>query len=222
MANVHPWFGQIAIDNAAQWTFQFFQDQDVAIANQLPNKPQMSIAETGKLCLSVININDFPWMIIRLAHSKLQFHFPQLPWPEPVFRNPLTLQLRQMVPLRLQKQTFRYVSCSFEGGVVLYLYCDIAEISWYIYLPSKPSWCGVFLLWGGGLVSNSLLLNWHSLFRLLMRNGRWGGCCMTWEVWSDVHSRINNMVVLKLVVQSLPNLFLTGIFQGWWGLFNGE
>jgi hypothetical protein len=59
MANVHPWFGQIAIDNAAQWTFQFFQDQDVALANQLPNKPQMSIAETGKLCLLVININDF-------------------------------------------------------------------------------------------------------------------------------------------------------------------
>jgi hypothetical protein len=51
MANVHPWFGHIAIDEAAQWTFQFFQAQDVAIANQLPNKPQMSIAETGNLHL---------------------------------------------------------------------------------------------------------------------------------------------------------------------------
>jgi hypothetical protein len=53
MANVHPWFGQVAINNAAQWTFQFFQNQDVAVANQVPNKPQMSIAETGKLGLSI-------------------------------------------------------------------------------------------------------------------------------------------------------------------------
>jgi hypothetical protein len=48
MANVHPWFGNVAIDNAAQWTMTFFQTQDVDVANQVPNKPQMSIAETGK------------------------------------------------------------------------------------------------------------------------------------------------------------------------------
>jgi len=47
MANVHPWFGHVAIENAGQWTMQFFQNQDVALADQLPNKPQMSIAETG-------------------------------------------------------------------------------------------------------------------------------------------------------------------------------
>ena len=48
MANVHPWFGHVAIDDAAQWTMTFFQTQDVNVANQVPNKPQMSIAETGK------------------------------------------------------------------------------------------------------------------------------------------------------------------------------
>ncbi|KAF8740088.1 hypothetical protein AX14_008721 [Amanita brunnescens Koide BX004] len=47
MANVHPWFGGVAIDDAAQWTMTFFQNQDVDVANQVPNKPQMSIAETG-------------------------------------------------------------------------------------------------------------------------------------------------------------------------------
>ncbi|KAK2463427.1 hypothetical protein APHAL10511_004513 [Amanita phalloides] len=47
MANVHPWFGGVAIDDAAQWTMTFFQNQDVQPADQLPNKPVMSIAETG-------------------------------------------------------------------------------------------------------------------------------------------------------------------------------
>ncbi|KAF8349060.1 glycoside hydrolase family 17 protein [Amanita rubescens] len=47
MANVHPWFGGVAIDDAAQWTLTFFQNTNVDQANQVPNKPQMSIAETG-------------------------------------------------------------------------------------------------------------------------------------------------------------------------------
>ncbi|KAF8632210.1 hypothetical protein AX15_001971 [Amanita polypyramis BW_CC] len=47
MANVHPWFGNVAIDDAAQWTMTFFQTQDVDVANKVPNKPKMSIAETG-------------------------------------------------------------------------------------------------------------------------------------------------------------------------------
>ncbi|KAF8321508.1 glycoside hydrolase family 17 protein [Amanita rubescens] len=47
MANVHPWFGGVAIDDAGQWTLTFFQNTNVDQANQLPNKPQMSIAETG-------------------------------------------------------------------------------------------------------------------------------------------------------------------------------
>jgi len=47
MANVHPWFGHVPIEQAAGWTWQFFQDFDVNICAQAPNKPIMYIAETG-------------------------------------------------------------------------------------------------------------------------------------------------------------------------------
>jgi len=69
MANVHPWFGNVAIDNAAQWTMTFFQTQDVDVANQVPNKPQMSIAETGEYCCYP---REKPLLRIgiRLAHGK--------------------------------------------------------------------------------------------------------------------------------------------------------
>ncbi|WWC62957.1 uncharacterized protein I303_105555 [Kwoniella dejecticola CBS 10117] len=47
MANVHPWFGSVAIDDAAQWTEDFFQEFDVAPAALASNKPAVYIAETG-------------------------------------------------------------------------------------------------------------------------------------------------------------------------------
>lgn len=47
MANVHPWFGHVPIEQAAGWTWKFFQDFDVDVCNQAPNKPIMYIAETG-------------------------------------------------------------------------------------------------------------------------------------------------------------------------------
>ncbi|EJD06882.1 glycoside hydrolase family 17 protein [Fomitiporia mediterranea MF3/22] len=47
MANVHPWFANTSIDNAAGWTAEFFQDTNIAQANQVSNKPHMYIAETG-------------------------------------------------------------------------------------------------------------------------------------------------------------------------------
>uniref|UniRef100_A0A0W0EUR7 glucan endo-1,3-beta-D-glucosidase n=1 Tax=Moniliophthora roreri TaxID=221103 RepID=A0A0W0EUR7_MONRR len=47
MSNVHAWFANVSIDDAAAWTWEFFQDTNVAVANQLPNQPSMSIAETG-------------------------------------------------------------------------------------------------------------------------------------------------------------------------------
>ncbi|KAG1887077.1 glycoside hydrolase family 17 protein [Suillus subluteus] len=47
MANVHPWFANQTIDNAAAWTAEFFSSTDVALAQTLPNKPKMYIAETG-------------------------------------------------------------------------------------------------------------------------------------------------------------------------------
>ncbi|KAL9714402.1 hypothetical protein Ac2012v2_002715 [Leucoagaricus gongylophorus] len=47
MANVHPWFANVSIDAAASWTTTFFQQNDVDAASSQPNKPSMSIAETG-------------------------------------------------------------------------------------------------------------------------------------------------------------------------------
>ncbi|WRT66715.1 uncharacterized protein IL334_003678 [Kwoniella shivajii] len=47
MANVHPWFGSVAIDDAASWTDQFFQEFDVEPAALASNKPDVYIAETG-------------------------------------------------------------------------------------------------------------------------------------------------------------------------------
>ncbi|KAF9268205.1 glycoside hydrolase family 17 protein [Marasmius fiardii PR-910] len=47
MANVHPWFANTTIQDAAAWTNQFFQEQNVQPAAKLANKPKMYIAETG-------------------------------------------------------------------------------------------------------------------------------------------------------------------------------
>lgn len=47
MANVHPWFANVSIDQAAQWTWEFFQNNDIVAAEGVSNNPQMSIAETG-------------------------------------------------------------------------------------------------------------------------------------------------------------------------------
>lgn len=60
MSNVHPWFANVSIDQAAAWTNEFFQETNVAVANTLSNKPQMYIAETG-------------WPSVRL-HSLLTFY----------------------------------------------------------------------------------------------------------------------------------------------------
>ncbi|KAG0152166.1 hypothetical protein CROQUDRAFT_667483 [Cronartium quercuum f. sp. fusiforme G11] len=47
MANVHPWFGKVPIEQSAAWTWQFFQDFDVSVCAQAANKPITYIAETG-------------------------------------------------------------------------------------------------------------------------------------------------------------------------------
>jgi hypothetical protein len=48
MANVHPWFGNVSINDAAGWTADFFQQTDVIQAQALSNSPKMYIAETGE------------------------------------------------------------------------------------------------------------------------------------------------------------------------------
>jgi len=47
MANVHPWFANVSIDQAAGWTWSFFEINNVDFAATLSNSPSMSIAETG-------------------------------------------------------------------------------------------------------------------------------------------------------------------------------
>ncbi|KDN50518.1 hypothetical protein RSAG8_01016, partial [Rhizoctonia solani AG-8 WAC10335] len=47
LANVHPWFAHTTIDDAAGWTYDFFQQNNIAQANAVSNKPTMYIAETG-------------------------------------------------------------------------------------------------------------------------------------------------------------------------------
>lgn len=47
MANVHPYFGGLGINQAAAWTWQFFQEFDVAPAQLSTNKPAVYIAEVG-------------------------------------------------------------------------------------------------------------------------------------------------------------------------------
>ncbi|KAG9315039.1 glycoside hydrolase family 17 protein [Chiua virens] len=47
MSNVHPWFANQSIENAAGWTWDFFETVNVAAAKALPNTPNMYIAETG-------------------------------------------------------------------------------------------------------------------------------------------------------------------------------
>lgn len=47
LSNVHAWFANVTIDLAASWTAQFFDETNVQVANALPNRPKMYIAETG-------------------------------------------------------------------------------------------------------------------------------------------------------------------------------
>jgi len=47
MSNVHPWFANQSINDAAAWTANFFNTTNLALASTLPNKPKMFIAETG-------------------------------------------------------------------------------------------------------------------------------------------------------------------------------
>ncbi|KAJ3741758.1 glycoside hydrolase superfamily, partial [Lentinula detonsa] len=47
MANVHPWFANVSIEQAAGWAWNFFETIDMALAKSLSNDPEMSIAETG-------------------------------------------------------------------------------------------------------------------------------------------------------------------------------
>ena len=64
MANVHPWFADVTVQESAAWTYEFFQQNDVALASNLTNNPKMYIAETGWPTVSCVLKNRllfFPW-----------------------------------------------------------------------------------------------------------------------------------------------------------------
>ena len=47
MSNVHPWFANQSIQNAAGWTYDFFETTNVQPAASISSSLQMYIAETG-------------------------------------------------------------------------------------------------------------------------------------------------------------------------------
>ena len=69
MANVHPWFGDVSIDDAATWTWQFFQTNDVSISDEVDNKPQMYIAETGWPTVRVCSLSTISCLRLQTQPS---------------------------------------------------------------------------------------------------------------------------------------------------------
>ena len=47
MSNIHAWFANVSINDAAAWVNEFFQENNIAAADALSNKPAFYIAETG-------------------------------------------------------------------------------------------------------------------------------------------------------------------------------
>ena len=47
MANVHPWFGGLPVDQAAGWVYEYTNTNAPATALQAPNKPTLYVAEAG-------------------------------------------------------------------------------------------------------------------------------------------------------------------------------
>jgi exo-beta-1,3-glucanase (GH17 family) len=47
LSNVHPWFAHQTVTASVDWTWNFFQEQNVQPASLLANKPEMFLAETG-------------------------------------------------------------------------------------------------------------------------------------------------------------------------------
>jgi exo-beta-1,3-glucanase (GH17 family) len=47
MANVHPFFAGVEVAQAANWTYTFFQENDVSLTANLTTKPRVMISEVG-------------------------------------------------------------------------------------------------------------------------------------------------------------------------------
>jgi len=103
MSNVHAWFAETTIQDAANWTLTFFQQTNVDEANTLANKPQMYIAETGWPTYSStaaektdnasdasepnlqIFLNDFVCTANTQGVKYFFFEFTDIPWKAQMF-----------------------------------------------------------------------------------------------------------------------------------------
>ena len=47
---MHPWFGGVPVEQAAGWTWEFFEENDVAISEAVSNKPVPYVAEVRARC----------------------------------------------------------------------------------------------------------------------------------------------------------------------------
>ncbi|KAH9831554.1 glycoside hydrolase superfamily [Rhodofomes roseus] len=47
LSNIHSWFANVSIAQAADWTYTFFEEENVEVAQGLSNKPDFAIGETG-------------------------------------------------------------------------------------------------------------------------------------------------------------------------------
>ncbi|SPO30541.1 uncharacterized protein UTRI_06471 [Ustilago trichophora] len=47
MANVHPWFGGLPVDQAAGWVYEYTNNNEPSTALLAPNKPTLYVAEAG-------------------------------------------------------------------------------------------------------------------------------------------------------------------------------
>jgi len=47
LSNIHAWFANVSIAQAGSWTYTFFEEENVAVAQGLSNKPDFAIGETG-------------------------------------------------------------------------------------------------------------------------------------------------------------------------------
>jgi hypothetical protein len=72
MANVHPWFANQSIDNAAAWTADFFNSTDYALAQSLSNKPKMFIAETGWPTVCSLSLSFLTHLTCTIGHFFFQ------------------------------------------------------------------------------------------------------------------------------------------------------
>ena len=97
MVNVHAWHANTTIQDAPKWTFDFFKENGPDLANLVPNKPQIYMAEVGwptnssvpvasSSPASVENLQYFLNNFVCTANAQgikyFYFEYMNIPWKE--------------------------------------------------------------------------------------------------------------------------------------------